>query len=341
MRIISGLISIPFALCSLVILSPPLFAQDDAISAGWEVPRTEHGHPDLQGNWGNMSLTPLERPVELGNKRSYTEAEVLRVQYARNAEYDTIASPLAADRAPPPAGVPLGQVTDANFNPERMLAVARIGGEYRTSLIIDPPNGRFPYRDDRDKDIREQWLSNGFRMFDGPEIRPANERCLAYPEHLPLIRPIGSSHTRYMQIVQTENYVILYGEYSTAIRIIKLDSEHPTNGYAKWLGDSIAHWDEDSLVIHTTNFKPAASSTFIRSTAALKITETLTPVSASELEYRYTITDPNIYTQPVTAEMQLSRLEEGEYLYESACHEGNYSLPGILAGARRQEMDRQ
>ena len=128
MRIISGLFSIPSALCSLVLLSPPLFAQDDAISAGWEVPRTEHGHPDLQGNWGNMSLTPLERPVELGNKRSYTEAEVLRVQYARNAEYDTIANPLAADRAPPPAGVPLGQVTDANFNPERMLAVTRIGG---------------------------------------------------------------------------------------------------------------------------------------------------------------------------------------------------------------------
>lgn len=324
-----------------VMLAPVLFAQGGQTDDRWSVPRTEFGHPDLQGNWGNINQTPLERPVELGSKQSYTEEEALRVRNSRIDGYDFQQAPLDPDRAAPPTGAFIAQEADINFNPERMLQVNQINGEYRTSLIIDPANGRIPLREDRAKDIYEQWRSEGYGAFDGPEIRPANERCLGFPAQLPIIRPLGSSHTRYLQIVQTENYVVIYGEYSTGLRIVRLGGEHPINGWPKWRGDSIGYWQGDSLVIYTKDFKPQQSSRFIRSSAAFEVRETLTAVAADELVYSYTLSDPNFYSQPFTAEMQLNRLLEGERLFESACHEGNYSLPGILAGARRQEMDQR
>ncbi len=324
-----------------IMLSPALFAQGGLTDSGWTVPRTEFGHPDLQGNWGNINQTPFERPEALANKQSYTEEEARRIRNERIDGYDSLQAPLDPNRAPPPAGALIAQEADINFNPERMLQVNWINGEYRTSLIIDPPNGRLPYRENRAEDIYEQWRSQGYGAFDGPEIRPANERCLGYPRQLPIIMPLGSSHTRYLQIVQTENYVVIYGEYSAGLRIIRLGGEHPMQGWPRWRGDSIGFWEGDSLVIHTKNFKPEQSNRFIRSSTALETTETLTAVAADELVYSYTFSDSNFYTQPFTAEMQLNRLAEGEYLYESACHEGNYSLPGILAGARRQEMDQR
>jgi len=322
-----------------IILSSASFAQRVENAPDWQVPRTEFGHPDLQGDWGNLNQAPLERPVNLGTRRFYTEEEAQEVRDSRTTRYDNIASPLNPNRGAPPAGVVIGQEADINFNPERMVQIYKINGEYRTSLIIDPVNGRLPYREDRAEDIYEKWLSAGFGAFDGPEIRPANERCHNSPAQLPLIVPLNSTHTRYMQIVQTEDYVILFGEYSAGLRIVRLGGEHPTKGWAKWRGDSIGYWEGNSLVIHTNDFKPEQSHGRLRSSAVLEVRETLTAVSADEILYSYTISDPTMYTQPFTAEMQLSRLAEDERLFESACHEGNYSLPGILAGARVQERD--
>lgn len=308
------------------------------------LPLTAYGHPDLQGLWTNPSLTPMERSLELGHQSVYSEAEA-QALIARVLEMDRARSaPLNPDRPAPEYGGTIDQQADGNF--EIMpTEIARVNGEYRTSLVVDPPNGRFP-RKESAADIFADWFAQGHGRFDGPEIRAAGERCLNPGAQLPLLttffsaevgNPGGDNPVRNIQIVQTEKYVVILAEYFSLVRIIRLGTEHLEAQGPKWMGDSIAYYEGNTLKIHTNNFRPEQSSFFLRSSDQLEITESFTLISRDEILFSVTVTDPKIYSQTFTAEIPLKRMAPGQEIYEYACHEGNYSLPSILRAARLEE----
>jgi hypothetical protein len=245
--------------------------------------------------------------------------------------------PLEADREAPEIGARIQQEADQNFTDIR-LDVLRVNGEYRTSMIIDPPDGQFPFVEGaRQKDIFGQWRSAGHGMMDGPEIRLAAERCLSRGLPPTVVLPYNANY----QIVQTESYVMLLGEMVHDARIIKLNGEHQPGEIKNWLGDSVGHWEGDTLVVNTVNLRPEISHFRLMASDQLQLDERFTLTGENEIYYSFTVTDPVIYTRPFTEELTLTRREPGEYLYEYGCHEGNYSVSGILGGARRAEMDAQ
>jgi len=323
-----------------------LKANSFAVEAPWAAPKTEYGYPDLQGLWTNPSQTPFQRPVALGTKQAYTTEEALELEQAARDLEQARALPLDPDRPAPQRGGIVGAGADQNFE-VRPIIVSRVNGEYRTSLIIDPPNGRLPLLQGA-RDIYADWIAQGFDRSDGPEIRPGQERCLNSAGQVPLLYTFdatnsidGDNPVRNIQIVQTENHVVILSEYFSAVRIIRLGGGRFNDQGNKWLGDSIAHYEGESLIIHTKNFRPEQSNFFIRSSAQLEITETYTPVSADQLLFSYTLTDPKMYSRPVTAEVPLQRMAVDHKIYEYACHEGNYSLPSILRAARMRESQEQ
>lgn len=313
-----------------------VYGADDS----WTAARTEYGSPDLQGVWGNLTQTSLQRPTSLGEKRSYSEEEARELEEQLVLADQERAKPIDPNRGAPELGSRVGTAADNNFVPERYFKIAKVNGEYRTSLLIEPADGRIPYVEGA-LSIHQKWLAQGFGALDGPEIRDPGERCMSYPAQLPVIAPLTGTHTRLLQIVQTENYVVIFGEYNVSGRIVRMNSEHPENGWGKWLGDSIGYWEGETLVVHTKDFRPEQSNNFIRSSGELQVTEKFTAVSENQLLYSYTFEDPTMYTQAFTAEMPMDRMQGADRMYEQSCHEGNYSLPGILAGGRRQEMDAQ
>ena len=302
------------------------------VCAAFVVGRTPDGRPDMQGIWFFGSKTPHQRPLELGTKRYYTESEALALEQAAVNLHEMRATPLDQNHQAPDAGAEIGQQADGNFEATR-FNLARINGEYRTSLIVDPADGRLPYRKDA-MDIFDRWQAAGFGEFDGPEFRPPSERCVnGIGQAAPMI---GWRYNANMQIVQTSNHFVIASETHSP-RIIPFSAEHRRHQKNQWMGDSIAHWEGDSLIIDTTGFNPSSSFFELKSSGDLQLSERFSLVSRDEIFYRYTVTDPQIYTQPFTVEMSITRRPAGERMYEWACHEGNYSLPGILAGARRQE----
>lgn len=311
-------------------------------SQTYQSPRTEYGYPDLQGNWTNPWMTPLQRPAHLGNQQSYSADEVAALREEALKQDTLRQAPLDPNRKAPPVGEIQDQQADGNF--EIMpLEVARVNGEYRTSLIVDPPNGRFPLLENA-ADIYRQWLNAGYGPFDGPEIRGPQDRCLSASSPLPLLigsftgpeggNPAGDNPIRNIQIVQTKDHVMIMSEYFSQARLIPLGDAHRTGQGNKWMGDSIAHYDGDALVIHTNQFRPEQSSGFLRHSAALEVTETYLRKGENEILFRYTVTDPQIYRQSFSAEIPLRRMPAEQKLYEYGCHEGNYSMPSMLRGAR-------
>lgn len=321
----------------LLLIVTPTQAAEPAFSNGQAVPRTEYGHPDMQGNWSNRTQTPIARPPEFGNQRAYTEAEARALEESAREANRVKFTPIAANREAPESGSRIRQEADQNFTDIR-IDVLKVNGEFRTSMIVDPPDGQFPFVEGgRQKDIYAQWRAQGHGSMDGPEIRPAGGRCLSRGIPPSTVPPYNANY----QIVQTRDYVMILGEMVHDARIIRLKSEHRAGSVKSWLGDSVGYWEGDTLVVQTTNLRPEISHFRLISSDQLELTERFTLVGENEIFYSFTVTDPKIYTRPFTEELTLRRRARGEYLYEYACHEGNYSLPGILSGARRQEADQQ
>ena len=318
----------------------PLFLGYAALTIGqtpltYIAPRTEYGLPDLQGNWEKRFATPVERPEELGDKRAYTEAEAVEFQRIQEVQRDAREANVAADRGPPPEGGDIEFRTDLNFLPDLPVEVALINGEYRTSLIIEPSNGRFPFRNER-LDFRRRYFELMNTNFNGPEARPPGERGLHLGPPLPTMTNFDGTH---IQIVQTKNYVMIMSEEAIQTRIIRLNKSHPEFPIARWMGNSIGHWEGETLVIHTNNFRPEHTYSQIASSANFEVTERITAMSENELLYSYTIVDPDTYTAAIVAELPFQRMSPDHKLYESACHEGNRAVVDILLGARRKERD--
>lgn len=303
------------------------------------IPRlTPHGHPDFQGNWTTETATPFQRPEELGEKQTYTMDEAQEWERNKNAELDQREAPLEGKIEAPEIKEFIDNTAEDQFK-QRVSNVLNVNGEYRTSIVVDPPNGRLPLRDDAlNNTFRGKWRVAGFKNLDGPEMAGPGERCLLDFGPLPPAGPIVPLSPNF-QFVQNENYVVLYIEAGAELRIIRLSDEHQTDVHKKWRGDSIGYWEGNSLVVHSNNFHPQSASFVLTASALIDIQERFTIISEDEIFYRFTVTDPDIYTQPFSGELMLTRMPADEKIYDYTCHEGNYSLPGILAGARRQEMD--
>ncbi len=304
----------------------------------WQAPRNEYGAPDLQGVWTSASITTLERDPALGEKLvvSAEEARQLENSAAFNQLTELDNAPSDPDRPPPSDGD-----TDAGYNAfwiDPGTRLARVMGEFRTSFIVDPPDGQIPYTEAAGLAFMEYGRRSGY---DGPEQRPLGERCMVGfgstggPPMLPVL------YNNTYQIVQNENYVMILVEMNHDARIIRLGGEPLEDVFTPWLGDSVGRWEGDTLIVDTIKFHPQQSFRFaIKHSLYLPpsatVTERFTRVAADELLYEFTVEDETAYSRPWSAEIPL---RPGDRLYEYACHEGNYALPGILAGARQQEVD--
>ncbi len=333
------------ALCLLspLLLALPVSAQvvEPAIPEAqgvseWVTPRTEYGHPDLQGTWFFGSRTPLQRPRDLADKMVYSEAEARELEVGMQRRLDSQDAPLEADRSAPEAGSRIRQEADDAFLGHYLPPkIHKVNGEYRTSVIVEPSNGRLPVREGF-QDLRSRTLAGGLADTDGPEGQPLSGRCLMFGPAIPSLTPVMMNPN--LQIVQTEDYVVVMTEMIHDARIIRLNDSHHGHAIPQWMGDSVGRWEGDTLVVETRNFRPDTSHRmFLPHSEALEITEYYTLVADGEIHYAFEINDPQAYTQRVRGERIISRNAPQEKVYEYACHEGNHSLVGILRGARFQE----
>jgi hypothetical protein len=219
--------------------------------------------------------------------------------------------------------------------------VLRVDGQPRSSIIIDPPNGRVPgYTDEARARLAQAAAERKTQgsEFDHPELRPLAERCItsfgnnAGPPMLP-----NYFYNNNYTIVQSKDTVVILTEMVHDARVIRINGTHPPAGLRKWFGDSIGRWEADTLVIETTNFHPM--NAFRNSWENLKVTERLSRKDARTINYRWTVEDPSTFTAPFTGELVFNAMAPGEMVYEYACHEANYGLEGVMSGARAQERE--
>jgi hypothetical protein len=288
----------------------------------WTPSRTSDGQPDLEGIWTNSTITPLQRPRELAGKEFFTEKEA--AEYQRK-----ILSDLDTDRRDANPEVDVNRSYNELFR-ERGGVVATL----RTSLIVDPPDGRIPPLTESGRK-REALFARGPYAADSWTDRNLAERCITRGAP-----KLPGGYNNNFQIYQPPGYVVIFQEMIHETRVIPLDGRpHAGKNIQLWMGDSRGHWEGDTLVIDTTNFNDKIISNNFNccgaSGASLHVVERLTRVGADRIDYRYTVDDPATYTRPWTVDVPMMK-SDGP-LYEYACHEGNYALVDILKGAREQE----
>ena len=318
-------------------VSGSMAAQQPASSpaAGWKTPRTPDGRPDLQGVWSFATLTPLERPKELADKAVLTAEEAAAfVKLQKERQNRDTRSPQAR------------QDIEGAYNNFWWDWGSDVIGTRRTSLIVDPPDGRIP-----------ELTPEAQKRASGPRPRPATERValgavVDNPEDLGLSErcivgfssgpPIlANAYNNNLQIVQTPNHFVIHTEMIHEARIVPLDKRpHLPAHMWQWLGDSRGRWEGDTFVIETSNFtgKSSFSGNLVGrngSTASMKLVERFTRVADDTLLYEFTVTDPATWTKPWTVQLPMTRTSE--QIFEYACHEGNYSMPGMMKGARAME----
>ncbi|THD57620.1 hypothetical protein [Phenylobacterium sp.] len=308
-------------------------------AAPYQAPRNGFGQPDLQGVWTNASLTSLQRPA-MFKSLTLTDAEAAALEKRRAAARAQQDKPTDPNSGAPPAAADPGGYNASWTDPG--VSLGRIDGQVRTSWIVDPVDGRLPYTTAGHAAYIAA-LSKARNSWDGPENRPLGERCIlgfgstAGP---PMLNVLYNNN---YQIVQSKDAVVILVEMNHDARIIRLtDKKHLPNFMRPWMGDSIGWWDGDTLVVETTNFNPGESlrpyfDNSILLSPGAKVTERFTRVSPTQILYRFQVDDPATYSQVWKAEMPFNAAKGP--VYEYACHEGNYALPGILAGARKAEKE--
>ncbi len=306
----------------------PVAAQSQVAAAKTRaaMPRTANGHPDLQGIWTNATVTPLERPSQFAGKLTATDAEAAKYERQNNDN-------LYGDKRSENAEQDRDHAYNALFF-DRGTELARVDGVKRTSLIIDPPDGKIPELTPEAKKRNAARLLALEQRFDRPQDRPLGERCLlgfgsrSGPPMLPVL------YNNNYQIVETQGAIMIMVEMVHDVRYIHMDGRaHLPSNVRQWLGDSIGHWENDTLVVDTTNFTD--KTRFRGSGENLHVVERFTRVDPGTILYRVTIDDPTTFTKPWTLEYPF--LATRGPIYEYACHEGNYAMPDILGGARLSE----
>ena len=327
-----------FVVAVVSLAATPVAAQD-----GSTPPRTAWGQPDLQGVWDFRTITPLQRPEDLADQEFFTAEEAANVEQEA-ADRDARLWEQAARRTE--VGGNVGAYN--NFWMDRGLKAV---GTRRTSLIVDPPDGRLPavrpgtveQSGSASQDLpghRPVRFRVGGIGADGPEDRGIGVRCiLGFNSGPPMI---PSAYNNNMQLFQTAAYVVILNEMVHNARIVPLDGRpHLPEDVRNWMGDARGHWDGDTLVVETTNFTDKTASFNPTLTSSVGTGETLTlterfrRVDADTLLYEYTVDDPTTFTRPFTAAIPMRKSEAP--IFEYACHEGNYGMEGILVGARAEE----
>lgn len=297
-------------------------------------PKTAWGDPDLQGMWDFRTITPMERPLAFGDKQFLSAEEAAELEQLKaafeaadvKARQDSTGATAAAEAGKfntfkPGIGDPVGA-----YGSEWYDTGSRVVPSKRTSLIVDPADGRIPYTPEgRQRNSRP-------RHTDGPEGRSLSERCLVGLNAGPPMRPHAYNNNAH--IFQAPGYVAILNEMIHDVRIIPLDRRpHISPIIRQWMGDSRGRWEGQTLVVETTNFDDRAN--FSGATESMRLVERFTRVGPDALDYEFTVTDPKAFSRPWTSSFQMIR--SNDKIYEYACHEGNHGMEGILRGARAEE----
>ncbi len=295
-----------------------------------EAPRTPWGSPDLQGVWTTATLTPLERPDELADKASLTEDERAALETQAEARWE------AMEEAPPPGSV-------GGYNREWLDPGMKALSDGRVALIVDPADGRIPWRPEAKAASDAQRARYGVGPFNTFADLDTGERCLSDGVTMAPLQPYNMN----FQIFQTEDHLVINHEMYHEYRIIPLDGRPSIpQSVGQWLGDARGRWEDDTLVIESGGFADKRDYYWAwpwrAARPGLKITERLTRIDETTIDYVFTVEDPESFTQswtvsaPMTTD-QASRGVTAGPLFEYACHEGNYALPNVLRGARLAE----
>ena len=308
---------------------------------GYVVPRTADGKPDLQGVWANNSVTPMTRPTQWKDKDRITDAELLELKalvakftdQGGDAIFQSVVQMALDAKEKGKFDQTSYDPTTGNYN---QFWMAERDWDNRTSLIIDPPNGQYPpFTPEgmkRAAELANQTApseSGPAGKADGPEDRPFNERCITYGAPLAF-----AGYNAYQQIIQSPETVVILQEMIHDARVVPMSAApHLPKRVKQWHGDSRGRWEGDTLVVETTNF--SIGNPFLGTSPDLKLTERYTRVSKDFINWELTVDDPATWTKPWTFMIRLKRSDD--QLYEYACHEGNHSMVGMLAGARAKE----
>ena len=300
-----------------------------AATATAQIPRTLDGHPDLQGIWTNATLTRLERPPELPN-RALTDEE------ARQFERRDLAR---AQDPPPGAPLILGNLlfegANVGYNVlfiDRGSELARVDGVKRTSLIVDPPDGKIPPLTAEARQ-RNAVLARARNQPGDIKTRSLADRCIVDSTSGPPMLPVLYNNN--YQIVQTKDHVMIMVEMVHDVRVIRINGTHQPATVRQLLGDSIGYWEGETLVVDTTNF--TAQTRFRGSSEDLRVVERFQRTDGGTILYRATVDDPHTFSQSWTIEYPF--LASRGPIYEYACHEGNYAMPAILSGAGNSQAE--
>ena len=327
-RIPAGVLATVTAVVSLMIVPVSGRAQT-ATTDTWTPPRTAWGDPNLQGVWTNQTPTPLERPAGLAGKEFFTEEEAAEFE---RTSLTRLLRGLGASGLSEELELS-GELTEIWLDVQN----GKMTPSRRTSLVVDPPDGRIPFTPEG----RARWeaapsiarmAAGGQVGASGPEDRPLLERCItAYHLQTP-----SALYTNYHQVFQTPETVAILSEAMHILRVIPLDGRpHLDSRIRQWEGDARGWWEDQTLVVETTNF---SGKKFFRGwgvTEQVRMVERFTRLDAETLRYELTVSDPVAFETPWTLENALRRSDAP--LFEFACHEGNYGMVGILAGARAEE----
>ena len=320
---------------ALAILAAPLASQTTARPADKRqnsaLPRTPDGHPDLQGIWTNATLTPIERPASFAGKLNVSDADAAIYEKQQQDELQAGDGKSEGEfhrRA--------GSGDTGGYNAlfiDRGSELARVDGVKRSSLVIDPPDGRVPPLTAEGRQRFASMRRGGGA--DSAQDRPLSERCLlsfgssSGPPMLPVL------YNNNYQIVETPDTVVILVEMIHDVRIVRMKGTHAPDNVRFWLGDSVGHWEGETLVVDTTNFNNQVN--FRGSSKNLHVIERFSRVDANTLLYRATIDDPSTFSKSWTLEYPFTAASGP--IFEYACHEGNYALVDILSGARKQEAE--
>jgi hypothetical protein len=298
----------------------------------WTPPRTPDGQPDLQGTWTNATVTPFQRPAQLGNKQFFTaeEAAAFEKQRVEQGNVDRIEGERGASD--------LARRAYNNFWTDRGTRVSKT---MHTSLVVDPPDGKVPpFTPEAQKRFDAVHAELAKHPADSPEDRFLSERCILFGAAGPPMLP--EPYNNNYEIVQSRGMVAIAVEMNHETRIIPLDgSPHLPPEIRQWTGDSRGHWEGDTLVVDTTNFRFNDQSRFGvgyldgMTDENLHVVERVRRTDPNTIIYRATVNDPTVYTKPWTVEISMAK--RTDRIFEYACHEGNYGMIGILSGARAQE----
>ena len=341
-----------FALMSLFLL---FGTQVNLVADEFKMVRTSSGKPDLSGYYNAATLTPVERPKEFGDKLWMSQVEANAVMEAIRKTFESLEKESSGDRGAPKVGgdgdnrFGGGGVGGYNaFWIDPGSSVNEKDGKFRTSVIYDPTNGRKPkptmaamakMADQSSSFVYENdgtasWLDHaGPGPFDGPESLGLNERCLVgFTGAAPTL---PSLYNNFKHISQTEDHVVIVIEMVHDARVVRLNAEHGPSDLKSWFGDSVGHWEGDTLVVDTINFREI--SMLSGADENLHLTERFTALDNGDLLYNFTVVDETAWDKPWSGEYTWKR--SSDVIYEYACHEGNYAMGNILRGARLLESE--